>query len=75
MTAEEGAAYGAAILAGVGGGLWPTVDAACEVLVHTNHVTCPDANVVARMHDRYEEYRRIYPALRHIHHPRIEANV
>ena len=29
-TAEEGAAYGAALLAGVGGGVWPTVDDACD---------------------------------------------
>ena len=31
--ADEGAAYGAAILAAVGIGLWPTVDAACDALV------------------------------------------
>ncbi len=30
VEAEEGAAYGAALLAGVGGGAWPSVDAACE---------------------------------------------
>jgi xylulokinase len=68
VTAEEGAAYGAAILAGVGGRVWPTVDAACEALVHTNHVTRPDAHAVARMNERYEEYRRMYPALRRIQH-------
>ena len=30
VEAEEGAAYGAAILAGVGLQMWPSVDAACE---------------------------------------------
>jgi xylulokinase len=68
VIAEEGAAYGAAILAGVGGGVWPTVDDACEALVHTNRITHPDPGVVARMNERYEEYRRIYPALRRIQH-------
>jgi xylulokinase len=67
VTAEEGAAYGAAILAGVGGGVWPTVDAACEALVHTNQVIQPDVRVVERMNARYEEYRLIYPALKGIH--------
>ena len=33
VEAEEGAAYGAAILAGVGAGAWPSVDAACEAIV------------------------------------------
>ena len=33
VDADEGAAYGAAILAGVGAGVWPTVDEACDALV------------------------------------------
>jgi len=77
VTAEEAAAYGAAILAGVGVGVWPTVDAACAAVVHINKLTRANADVVERMNERYEEYRRIYPALNLIHHrePRKEANV
>ena len=33
VEAEEGAAYGAALLAGVGGGVWRTVDDACDAVV------------------------------------------
>ncbi len=33
VEAEEGAAYGAALLAGVGAGVWKTVDAACDGVV------------------------------------------
>src|SRR5215475_12942359 len=33
VEAEEGAAYGAAILAGVGARLWSSVDAACEAVI------------------------------------------
>ena len=42
VTAEEGAAYGAALLAGVGAGVWPTVDEACDAVVHTRrrHHAC-----------------------------------
>jgi xylulokinase len=63
-TADEGAAYGAAILAGVGIGLWPTVDAACDALVRGVTVTKPQPEVVTAMNDRYHAYSRIYPALR-----------
>lgn len=62
--ADEGAAYGAAILAGVGIGLWPTVDAACDALVRSVTVTTPQREVVAAMRNRYHIYSRIYPALR-----------
>src|SRR6202045_628860 len=34
IAAEEGAAYGAALLAGVGAGVWGGVDAACKASVH-----------------------------------------
>jgi len=63
---DEGAAYGAAILAAVGVGLWPTVDAACDALVRGSGETPPQPEVVALMNDRYDAYRRIYPALRTI---------
>jgi xylulokinase len=65
--ADEGAAYGAAILAGVGIGLWPTVDAACDALVRRATQTRPQPEVVALMNERYNTYRRLYPALRSIH--------
>jgi xylulokinase len=63
-SAEEGAAYGAAILAAVGIGRWPTVDAACDALVRSVTVTTPQPEVVSAMNDRYDAYTRLYPALR-----------
>lgn len=67
VVAEEGAAYGAALLAGVGAGVWPTVDAACEAVVRTNEVTAPDAAAVTVLDQRYAEFRRVYPALRSVY--------
>ena len=67
VLADEGAAYGAAILAAVGIGLWPTVDAACDALVRRASSTEPQAEVVTLMNDRYAAYTRIYPALRSIY--------
>lgn len=66
VAAEEGAAYGAAILAGVGAGFWPSVDAACDRIVHTAGTTAADPAMSAVMRTRYAQYRRIYPALRDI---------
>ena len=67
VLADEGAAYGAAILAAVGVGLWPTVDAACDALVRRASSTEPQPEVVPLMNDQYAAFTRIYPALRSIH--------
>jgi xylulokinase len=66
VEAEEGAAYGAALLAGVGGAVWRTVEDACDAVVRVAaRVTPSPANqqVMAR---QYAEFRRIYPALKGI---------
>lgn len=67
VVAEEGAAYGAALLAGVGAGIWPTVDAACDAVVRTKDVTAPDAAAVPVLDRRYAEFQRVYPALRSVY--------
>jgi xylulokinase len=64
VAAEEGAAYGAALLAGVGAGVWKSVDAACETAVHVAKRVEPIAKNVELMNRRYEVYRKLYPALR-----------
>jgi len=65
---EEGAAFGAAILAGVGAGAWPSVDAATEAIVRVAQTIEPGP-AEAVMNERYAAYRRVYPALRAIEHP------
>ncbi len=64
VAAEEGAAYGAALLAGVGAGIWNTVDDACRVAVRVSSVVEPERESSAIMQRQYQQYRRIYPALR-----------
>ncbi len=66
IPSEEGAAYGAALLAGVGAGVWPSVDAACDIAVHVSQQIEPQRDSVQLMNERYAAYRRIYPALRQI---------
>jgi xylulokinase len=66
VEAEEGAAYGAAILAGVGAKIWPTVDDACKAVVRVAERVQPNPQSVAAMNEAYRRYRRMYPALRSI---------
>ena len=64
VEAEEGAAYGAAILAGVGARIWPSVDAACDQVVRVARRMPPKAESVAAMKTSYAAFRRIYPAMK-----------
>ena len=66
VEAEEGAAYGAALLAGVGAATWSNVDEACQRTVRISKQIDPDPATSALMNRQYEMYRRIYPALRQI---------
>jgi xylulokinase len=66
VEAEEGAAYGAAILAGVGAKIWPSVDEACGAVVRVATRVPADPSTVAIMNERYRAYRRMYPAMKSI---------
>ena len=66
LQAEEGAAYGGALLAGVGAGVWSSVDEACEVSVRVDHEVKPNPATKPLMDQQYEIFRRLYPALREI---------
>jgi len=64
VAAEEGAAYGAAILAGVGAGGWNSVEQACDAVVRVAKRIAPNAKDSATMQQAYRTYRKIYPALK-----------
>ncbi len=64
LEAEEGGAFGAALLAGTGIGVWPSVEAACAATVRVAETITPKHADV--MNEGYKRYRRIYPALREI---------
>ena len=66
LKAEEGAAYGAAILAGVGSGCWKSVDEACDAAVRVANRVSANKESSAIMQRGYQTYRRIYPALHSI---------
>jgi xylulokinase len=66
VEADEGAAYGAALLAGVGGGAWGSVDEACAASVRVRERTAPNAEGKRVLDERYKIFQAIYPALRRI---------
>jgi xylulokinase len=68
IEADEGAAYGAGLLAGVGIAVWPSVDAACEATVRVAKCVQPNPGTVERMNLQYAEYRKLYPRLQGIQH-------
>jgi xylulokinase len=63
LQAEEGPAYGAALLAGVGVGAWPSVRNACEASVRVARRFEPDAERAAAMNRQYARYEKLYPLL------------
>ena len=66
VEAEEGAAYGAALLAGVGAKAWPSVDSACKAVVRVAGSVSPNSEDTVTMQKSYAAYRRIYPATKSI---------
>jgi xylulokinase len=63
VATEEGAAYGAALLAATGAGWFKTVEEACREAV-TIHPSASPSSDVARYQEAHEIYRGLYPALR-----------
>jgi xylulokinase len=64
LEAEEGGAFGAALLAGTGIGAWPSVEAACEDTIRIAQTIQPKS--AEAMQAAYAEYIKIYPALKSI---------
>jgi xylulokinase len=66
VVAEEGAAYGAAILAGTGVGAWSSVDEACDRVVRVASRIPAEQAASKTMQQGYGTYRKIYPALHQV---------
>jgi len=64
--AQEGPAFGAALLAGVAGGIYASVQQACEATVRVVDHTRPRPEFEGAYTRAYEQYRALYPALKPI---------
>lgn len=60
----EGPALGAAILAGVGAGLYKSVPDACDALICLNESQTPDEKAAAEYEKCYAIYQTLYPAMK-----------
>src|SRR5829696_7406966 len=60
--ADEGPAYGAALLAGVASGTYADVDEAVSVVKLREEITDPDTDRAEIYEELYEIYRSLYPA-------------
>ncbi len=63
VNSREGAAYGAALLAGVGANAWQSVDEVCQTAVQVVESTIPQPDAVERYRHYYPIYDQLYPAL------------
>jgi xylulokinase len=63
VNTSEGAAYGAALLAGVGAGAWPDVPSACKATIQITGAMQPNPQQVESYRNSYGIYRELYPAL------------
>jgi xylulokinase len=60
----EGAAYGAALLAGVNCGAWPDVPTACKEVIQITGQDLPDPGLVDIYESSYRIYTGLYPVLK-----------
>ena len=64
VNTTEGAAYGAALLAGVGVGIWESVQKACQEVIVINQIINPEPSIAADYENLYQKFRQLYPALK-----------
>ena len=64
INSSEGPALGAAILAAVGAGAFPSVEEACKSLIKVTNVYTPNKEAVERYNTRYKVYVQLYDDLK-----------
>jgi xylulokinase len=64
LTAEEGGAFGCALMAGVGAGHWANLDEACAQAIEVAQRIEPDPADLAAYKTGYAKWRKLYPALK-----------
>ena len=64
INATEGPAFGVALLAGVGAGVWKSVEEACTATIKVVSTTAVDKKRAALYERHYRLFRSLYPALK-----------
>jgi xylulokinase len=63
--ATEGPAYGVALLAGVGTGVWGSVEQACKSAIRETEKIKPNKRATAQYQSVYQTYQKLYFDLKH----------
>lgn len=64
LEVEQGAAYGVALLAAVGDGVYPSIQSACKATIKVAAETVPDKRSVKRYNRLYPIYQELYGRLK-----------
>ena len=67
IESEEGPALGGALLAAVGCGVFRDTKEAAAAVVKVTGQEIPDPTLVARYEERYQTFRKLYPALKDVY--------
>ncbi|MCR4839483.1 MAG: xylulokinase [Eubacterium sp.] len=67
IEAEEGPALGGALLAAVGCGVFKDTKEAADAVVRVTGEEVPDPELVALYEERYQTFRKLYPALKDVY--------
>ncbi len=66
VVTEQGAGYGAAMLAMVGSGIYSSVEECAEKLVHIKDSVLPDPEIAKRYEYKYQQFKKIYPCCKEL---------
>lgn len=64
ISSDQGPAFGAAIMAGVGTGVYGSIPEACDAIIRVVERTAPNAANAKEYNEYYEVYRNLYPSIR-----------
>lgn len=67
LASKEGPALGAAILAGVGAGIYKSVQEGCDKTIKTDIITRPNPSTFEQYQKTYKIYKALYPQLKDIY--------
>ena len=67
ITSKEGPCLGVAILAGVGAGVYASVENGCDIVIKNKEVQNPDKKSTEEYEKYYTIYKKIYPNLKNVY--------
>lgn len=66
LSVEEGPAFGAAMLAMVGGGEYPSIENAVSNIVSVKETIYPDDEISKKYENKYNKFKQFYPSLKNV---------